>query len=180
VSCIRDCGKIARRLLSLRRRSVDRAERADQQWGDRRSAGGPGRKSATMGGRDGNQRRSPRSGASRRPAMALPLYAPLPAASPRHRPSTVNAHSCLVPLPRKTPSGGARYWTRRNAASAAACRRRATRSAEGRPLPWAGRDLAERTGSYGELPMCLDSRGDGRRPTYTARPRHGPANRSPS
>jgi hypothetical protein len=34
----------------------------------------------------GNRRRMPRSGVSRRPAAALPLYARLPAASPRHRP----------------------------------------------------------------------------------------------
>jgi hypothetical protein len=53
------------------------------------AAGRPGRKSATMSGRAGNRRRMPRSGASRRPAAALPLYAHLPAASPRHRPAAM-------------------------------------------------------------------------------------------
>jgi len=62
----------------------------------------PGRKSATMGGRAGNQRRSPRNGASRRPATALPLYAHLPAASPPSSAIDGETHSCLVPLPRKT------------------------------------------------------------------------------
>jgi len=56
---------------------------------DTRAAGRQARKSATMDGRAGSRRRMPRSGASRRPAAALPLYARLPAASPRHRPSAM-------------------------------------------------------------------------------------------
>jgi hypothetical protein len=87
----------AARANGVRRFMGDHTRKSDQIWGfchaqqvcDTRAAGRPGRKSATMGGRAGNRRRMSRSGASRRPPAALPLYARLPAASPRHRPAAM-------------------------------------------------------------------------------------------
>ena len=46
-------------------------------------------KSATMGGRVGNRHRIRRSGASRWPAAAAPLYVGWPAGSPCHRPAAM-------------------------------------------------------------------------------------------
>ena len=52
----------------------------------------------------GNRRRMPRSGVSRRPAAALPLYARLPAASPRHRPPAMKRIFAPSRCPRRRPA----------------------------------------------------------------------------
>jgi hypothetical protein len=81
-----------------------RYARSRQAGPQKRDHGRAGRKSARM----------PRTGASRRPAAALPLYARLPAASPPHRPPAMKRIFARSRCRERPSSGGSLYRTRRN------------------------------------------------------------------